>query len=130
MKEWKKAIQLMVLATFTLMNAGCFPLILGAAAGASGVVWIKGVLEEDIEHSLSRTYDAVVKGLARSKLSITEQKEDTFSATVQSEYADGKKVWIDLKKNTERSTNIRIRVGVFGDKTRSESIMASIKRYL
>ncbi|MFH1360791.1 MAG: DUF3568 family protein [Candidatus Omnitrophota bacterium] len=109
--------------------SGC-ALLLGAAAGAGGVVWAKGRLQEEINKPLDNLYKATLAGLKDMDLPITFDRKDDMSAKVESKFADGTNVWVDVEYVTDHSTRIVIRVGVLGDQTRSNKILEAIKQKL
>ncbi|MCX5703526.1 MAG: DUF3568 family protein [Candidatus Omnitrophica bacterium] len=52
-------------------------------------------------------------------------------AQIMSKYTDGKTIWIDVRRVTESSSEIRVRVGaVKGDKEAADKILKRILRYL
>ncbi len=105
-------------------------LLLGAVAGAGGVVWISGKLQEEINQPLDRVYNATIAGLKKLSLPITFDRKDDLTAKIESKFADGTNVWIDIEYLTKNSTKIAVRVGVLGDQTRSNKILESIKNRL
>ena len=119
-----------MLIVASLSFSGCFALVLGAAAGAGAAAWINGDLEVNLEATVDKVHSATVQGLKRLKLAVTTDSKDIHNAKVRSKYSDGKDVTIDILAITERTSKIKIRVGVFGDQARSEAILTSIKKYL
>ncbi|MFA5159955.1 MAG: DUF3568 family protein, partial [Candidatus Omnitrophota bacterium] len=109
---------------------GCAPFWVGAAVGAGGIAWVNGSLERDFCFSMDRVSQASRQALKRLKLPVRDDKGDFLTTKIQSQYSDGQKIWIDIKAVTERSCKVIIRVGVFGHRSRSESILAAIIRYL
>ncbi len=48
-----------------------------------------------------------------------------------SKYSDGKTIWVDIRRITEASSKIEVRVGaVSGDKAAADRILKRIERYL
>jgi len=104
--------------------------VVGAGAGAGTVAYVKGELETTLNHSTTVTYQATLKALNELKLPILEQQNDAFVATVKSRFADEKNIIIKIKAVTETTCEIGIRVGEFGDQTRSQKILDTIKKHL
>ena len=71
--------------------------------------------------------DAALKDLG---LPIIQDKEDKLSAHLESEFSDGKRVWIDVQKASESVSELTIRVGLMGDDARSRQILAAIRKHL
>ena len=53
-----------------------------------------------------------------------------MTAHLESEFADGKRVWIDVDKTTDTVSTLTIRVGLTGDEARSREILAKIEAHL
>ena len=119
-----------VLVLFVMTHAGCFLLVVGAAAGAGGVAWVQGDLEKSYDASVDRVHAAAKRALKQLKLPVTQDVKDTHGAKLQSQYSDGKDVTVQIEAITEKSSRVKIRVGVFGDQERSESIRVALERYL
>jgi len=108
--------------------SGCFAILAGAAAGAAGYAWVQGALIKEFNVSAVQLHEATVKGLQAMDLELTQDEYDRLSARMISKFADGKDVRINIDALTERTSKIKIRVGVFGDKMRSEMIYNSIQK--
>jgi hypothetical protein len=116
------------LASFALTAAGCIPLMVGAAAGVGGYAWVKGALVKDFDVPALELHKATISALKDLKVDITEDKSDRLSALVNGKFADGNKIVINIEAMTERTSRIKIRVGIIGDKDRSEMIYNAIKK--
>jgi hypothetical protein len=109
--------------------SGCF-LVLGAGAGVGGTVYVMGKLQEDITAPVGKVHTAARAALADLGLKVLEDKGDAMTAHLESEFADGKRVWIDVDKTTDTVSTLTIRVGLTGDEARSREILAKIKAHL
>ena len=128
--SWARPVcgmMLMVLLMAPL--SGCF-LLLGAGAGVGGTVYVMGKLKEDITASVGKIHEAARAALADLGLKVLEDKADAMTAHLESEFADGKRVWIDVDKATDTVSTVAIRVGLTGDEARSREILAKIKAHL
>ena len=124
-------IVLSLMLIFSSMHlSGCFALLLGAAAGAGGVIWVKGKLEQDVNASLDKVHKASIAALKKLDLPAIKDASDKMTARIESEYSDGKHVWIDLNQISNTSTKLSIRVGTLGDEVRSRQILEKIMQYL
>jgi CRISPR/Cas system-associated protein Csm6 len=128
-KRWSRLALFFGLA---IQISGCAgaALLAGGAAGAGAVVWVRGKLEHQFSVPLSRVYPATLAALKEFELAIQEEKKDKLAAEIQSQLADGKRVWIDMCSLTESSTKITIRIGMFGDRSRSRRLLEAIRRHL
>lgn len=109
--------------------SGCF-LVLGAGVGVGGAVYVMGKLKEDITAPVGKIHLAARAALADLGLKVLEDKGDVMTAHLESEFADGKRVWIDVGKTTDTVSTLTIRVGLTGDEARSREILANIKAHL
>lgn len=121
---------LLMLVVGVVVNCGCIALFVGAAAGAGGYAWAQGDLEKEFNTSAERLHKAVVSGLKHLDLPVKDDNHDRLSARVTTEFADGQAVAIHVSAITERSAKLKIRVGVFGSKQRSEMILTAIQKGL
>lgn len=99
----------------------------GTDAGAGAVAYVRG----DLESTLAKDYNAVVdatrgaiKDLEFAKIS---DNKDAFKALLTARTALDKKVEITVTNSGKNLTNIKIRVGVFGDEQLSLAIFEKIK---
>lgn len=122
------AILLLAVSTQTGCPAAVF--LAGGAGGAAGVAWTKGKLQEELKAPLSKVHKATISALKELELPIKEDRKDALTAEIRSQFADGKDVWIDIRSLAEASTRITIRVGLFGDESRSRRVLNAIRHYL
>ena len=129
----RNRIQIFVLALTLLVSgvylSGCV-LLVGAAAGAGGITWVKGKLTKELTSKMDNVYNATLKGLKKLELPVLVDRKDKLTAKIESKFADGTNVWIDIESLTSRTTRIKIRVGVLGDQERSNEILNAIEQGL
>lgn len=113
-----------------LTTGGCVPLLIGAAAGAGGVAWIKGGLEQNFDKTVDQLHRASVAGLKDIKCVVRSDQVRKHLAKIEFEFDDGQKGTIHIKALTERSAELKIRVGVLGDETKSHIILNAILKHL
>ena len=116
-----------VLLVLMSLSTGCLPLIAGAATGAGTVVFMRGRLKDKIEADVPAVRLAARRGLESKGLDVTVDHGDAMTAGLESEFADGKHVWIDIKSISMTETEIVIRVGLTGDEHRSRTLIDAIK---
>ena len=120
-------ISMLIVTVFS--QSGCFFLV-GATAGVGAYVWVKGALEQNLNATAEKVHDATTKALNSQKLTIVLDQADRLKAKVVAEFSDGQNVTVEINALTEKTTKIQIRVGILGDKAKSELILNTIKRYL
>ncbi len=128
---WRKAAVLAVSGLLLLNICGCFALFAGAAGGTGTAVWLSGKLTEQFNAPYDRTVNAAESALKSYNFEIAKEAKEENVTTFRSHYTDGKKIWIDVRRTTEASTKVEVRVGgVSSDKKASSEILNRIKAYL
>lgn len=127
-----KKIFILILTGLLLVNSyGCIPLLVGTAAGAGTAVWLSGKLTQEFHTGYERTINAAEAALRSLKLEVTKESKEANVTQLRSKYSDGKAIWIDVRKITEESTKVEVRVGgVSPDKAASNKILKRIQSYL
>ena len=128
---FKKAV-IFVFSGFLLLNVcGCFALFAGAVGGAGTAVWLSGKLSQQFNASYDRTVKATELALRSLDLEIAKEAKEADVTTFRSHYSDGKEIWIDVKRITETSTKVEVRVGgISSDKAASGKLLKKIQSYL
>jgi len=108
---------------------GCVAVAVGVAA-AGTVAYVKGDLDAVEIGNIDKVYNATLKAMEKLELNVTEKSKDALSAKVIARDSQDKKITIILASTAEGATKISIRVGVFGDKTKSLLIYEQIKKNL
>jgi hypothetical protein len=127
----KQVIVTPVIISFFLTSIGCTAALIagGAAAGVGSYKYIKGELQSTEKVSLDKAYQATEKAVKDLELTITSKQKDAFDGEVIARRATGKKVTIKLKRQSDSVTEIKIRVGTFGDEYISKDILDTMKKY-
>jgi hypothetical protein len=110
---------------------GCALFVIGgaAAAGAGTYAYVDGELKGSEGVSLTTAYNATLAAMNDFQFAVVSKKSDAATATVIARTASDQKVEITLNKQSATVTEIRIRVGTFGDKDLSEQIREKIKSH-
>ena len=127
-----RKISALIFVSLLLINAyGCI-LLAGAAGGAGTAVWLSGKLTQEVNTPFDRTITATESALKSLKLEVTKKTvEQEKVAQIMSKYTDGKTIWIDIRKVTDASSRVDVRVGAIeGDKRAADKILKTIQRYL
>jgi len=127
-----KKISLFVLAVFFLANIyGCFAVVAGTAGGAGTSFWLSGKLTQEFHASYDRTIDAAKSALKSLRFDLVKETREENITQLKSKYSDGKEIWIDIRKVTEDSTKVEVRVGAVNpDKEAADKILKRVQRYL
>lgn len=119
-----------LLIFFVTVTSGCIPLLIGAAAGAGGVAYVKGSLVHNIDETVEDVHGASITALKDLGLFVTSDELNRHSARIKAEYEDGKKIDIKVDAITEYVSKISIRVGSLGDQEDSRLILNAIEKQL
>jgi len=126
----KKALTLVFAVWLSVNIYGC--ILLAGAVGAGGTaVWLSGKLSQEVNAPFDRAIRASESALQSLRLEVTKKTVEQDVAQIMSKYTDGKTVWIDVRRITQASSRIDVRVGaVDGDKEAADKIITRIRRYL
>lgn len=112
-----------------LSLTGCVAVLAGGAA-AGTVAYIRGDLQAVIESNINRTGSAVQRAAQDLELIAVSDAKDQTSAKYIFRTATDRKVEVNLKHASDSTTNLSIRVGVFGDETLSRQFYDRIRARL
>jgi hypothetical protein len=127
-----KKITVFVLSGLLLLNIyGCVALLAGATGGVGTAVWLSGKLSQEFHSSYEQTTDAAKAALQSLKLETTKETKEGNITQLKSVYTNGKEIWIDIRKVTDNSTRVDVRVGgVKSDEAAADKILKTMQRYL
>lgn len=127
-----KKVAVFIFSGAVLLNmCGCFALLVGAGAGAGTAAWLSGKLSQEFHAPYEQTVNAAKRALGSLKLEVIKEAKEANVTQLKSKYSDGREIWIDIRKVTEDSTKVEIRVGgVSSDKAASDKILKRMQRYL
>ena len=125
-----RVAQWMLCMWFGLLCSGCLALAVGAAGGAAGAVYVMGKLKDELNYPVAVVHDATVAAMNDLGLKPSEDKSDKLSAHMESEFSDGRHVWIDVESLADARCRLTIRVGLTGDEARARKIHKAIKQRL
>ena len=109
-----------------LLLSGCFWL----AAGAVGVVYVKGELTATVQSKPPEVVEATDKAFEQMSIVKISSNSTALDGEVIGRMATDKKVTVTVKSEGEKASRISIRIGTFGDKNLSQQILNKIKSNL
>ncbi len=120
----KKVKKLILLTTALLFLYGCAAawFAAGGLAALGGYKYIEGNLSRDYPLAYARAWDATNSALANLQISISKSMDEGAKGEIKAVRKDGKKVVVTLKDKGQGVTSITVRVGIFGDRSKSERI--------
>ncbi len=124
-----KVMRILFLLPLVGTLSGCM-LAVGAAAGGTTALYVRGAAEKSYPYSVERVHDAVVASLEDADVVVTGRQVGAAAGRVTGTAPDGKRVTVDLEAVGDDVTRIRLRVGTLGDRRRSEYLVAKIDERL
>ncbi|MGD9251320.1 MAG: DUF3568 family protein [Desulfobacterales bacterium] len=121
-----KPLQLaVVLGCILLLVSGCSRKMFIAGAAATGIgvgtyAYVKGNLQRTYEAPMDKVWNATMATMKEFDLTIKSQRKDAFNGVIDGEMADGRTFQINVVRQAANTTEVGIRVGVFGDRGRAE----------
>ncbi len=125
----KKQAFLIILLVGSMLLQGCVVAVVGIGA-ASTVAYIRGDLESMESENIDVVYEATLKALEELELRVTRKSKDALGAEIITYDAQDKKITIRLKSAAEKTTELSIRIGVFGSEAKSRLIYQKIQKNL
>jgi uncharacterized protein YceK len=119
-----------VAALLAVLVSGCAAVLVGAAAGAGAVAYKAGELISTESASIDKTWTANEKAFKELQLLGEAKEKDGLAARMEATGAGDKRIVVKLRNKGEKLTEVRIRIGVFGDEGYSRKILEKIKENL
>lgn len=126
----KSLITLFTTVVAAVLLSGCAAVIIGGAAGAGTYAYIRGEMKGNENATLDRTWSATLAAMKDLEFTVMTQQKDALQGRLVARTALDKKIEINVTKISDNLTEIRIRVGTFGDQTLSHTIVQSIEKRL
>ncbi len=124
---WSKILVLVgALSVSGLWGCVGAALLGGAAAGAGGVAYVKGEHSQVHTGTPDHVWRATLATLKQMNMEVVETQKDGTGGSIEARRADNTKVTIKEEPAGKDSTQVKIRVGTFGDKAESEAIQSRI----
>jgi len=109
-------------------TTGC--VVVAAGAGAGAVAYVRGDLDTTVNADYEKVVAAAREAVGKLEFAKVSDNKDALKAVLVSRTAQDKKVEITLQNTGKKITNVKIRVGVFGDEQLSIAILDKIKSNL
>lgn len=107
---------------------GCVALGIGAAGAAGGVSYAEGRASGTVDASVERAYNASLAALEAQKLPIKHKELSVDKADINSEYANGDEIRIDIAGKGSETSVVNVRVGLTGNRDLESELLESIKK--
>lgn len=118
----------LLLVGLAVLMQGCAVAWVGAGAGTA--IYATGDLKAVVSKDINSVYQAAQKSLEQLQLRATTKVKDALAAKIVARDAQDKKITIKFTSTTEDTTKLSIRVGLFGNETKSRLIYEQIRKNL
>ncbi|HEX41906.1 MAG TPA: DUF3568 family protein [Phycisphaerales bacterium] len=129
----KKALFYALIPSTAIVLAGCMAAALvagGAAAGVGTAAYVGGDLEAVTDQNVETLHKACLAALEEMNIPVISSERDVLEGKIIARGVDDKKISIKMKYREPQLTKLWIRVGVFGDKDKSQAIYDHIRKHL
>lgn len=116
-------------ASVNFILSGCWAAV-GAGAGAGTVAYIDGSIKDNLDTPIENAHQATLKACSQLQYTVISESKDAQTVEVVARDAKDEKIKINLTRLTDKATEIKIRIGVFGDQMRSIDLLEEIKKSL
>ncbi len=104
---------------------GC--IVAAAGAGAGAVAYVRGELDTTLTTDYSKVVESARDSIKQLEFAKVSDNKDALKAVIVARTALDKKVEITITNTGKKLTNIKIRVGIFGDEQLSMAVLDKIK---
>jgi hypothetical protein len=128
-----KRTGIVALLPLLVLAAGCGPLLVLGAAGTAGTgayVWYRGWVQQTIDQPHDRVHRAARSALDDLDIVVEDETSTQDSGVLDGYDAHSKRVMLKTKAVGEQATQVRIRVGLWGNQERSLQILEQLKKHL
>jgi hypothetical protein len=127
----RKQRAMLLLCCLMMGVSGCAAVIaggVGVGVGFGTYKYLEGNLQRDYIGPPDKLWQATLTAMDELQMASEVQERDYFGGLVKGIMHDGTKITIKMKRLTDNSTEVGVRVGVFGDMKRSEVIHNKIAK--
>jgi hypothetical protein len=132
--SWARRCALVLCIAGLPVFCGCVVLgvgvVVGAGVAGGAIVYVKGNLTQPIYSSGTKVHAAALKALNDLKLPVIVDNTDANVVKLESEFADGKRLWVKITSVNPQNTDVCIRVGFWGEEQRAREVLEKIQSHL
>lgn len=110
--------------------SGCSTGTARTGAGAGNYSYSNGDMKSVEDVSMDKLWNAAQKAVKEMGFVVESQSHDALVSVIEARGAGDKKITIKLSFLTEKTTEVKIRVGFFGNKEFSYQILKTIREKL
>ncbi len=125
----QRSAAVLVFAAAFAAASGCAALV-GAGAGAAGVAYVAGELQANVDGTPPQVVNATLDAFEDMDIAIVSYDSSDMDGEVTGRTADDTRVQVSVDRETDRTSELGIRVGTFGDEQMSRRIYDRIRENL
>lgn len=122
----KTLLHLLILSLIPVFLGGCVAVV-AAGGAAGGVAYIKGELRVTLDETVTDVSNAVEEAGEELELNRISGDRDLMGGKFVFRNAQDQKITVTTTAETEATTELKIRVGLFGDEQKSQLILDRIR---
>lgn len=123
--------KLLLIAALAALTGSCAVVMVGSAGAAGAYGWSQGELGRNYRQPIATAWEGVKHSLGVLRLTVEEQKINDYSGKiVAASHERDEAITVSLEKWTNTETRVSVRVGVIGDRAKSEKIHEEIEKAL
>lgn len=123
------SMRLFILCMIPILLGGCVAVV-AAGGAAGGVAYVRGELKLVVEEPIRAVHDAVREAGKELELHAVSAETDLLGGKFIFRNAQDEKITVSTEAETTKSTELSIRVGLFGDQQQSQLILDRIRGHL
>lgn len=109
---------------------GCAAVVVGGAAGAGAVLYSKGELKSNENAPLDQVLNAAEETMQSMNLNVISKDHDALKGKLLAKRENGDNIDIKLEQKPNNITEMKIRVGAFGNEDQARLIQERIRQRL
>lgn len=109
---------------------GCAAAVVGGAAGAGAVLYSKGELKSTENAPLERVLNAAEEAMNSMSFKVVSKDHDALKGKLLAKRENGDNIDIKLEQKPNNLTEMKIRVGAFGNEDQARLIQEKIRQKL
>lgn len=125
-KIWNSWIPLTAFGLLLLMTGGCATPV----KGTGSIAYTRGSLVSNEAVGMDDAWDACHGAIKRLEFEEESAAKDALEATLVAKSATDRRITFYLRRITDKSTEVRIRVGMFGDERMAREIHDAFRKSL
>jgi uncharacterized protein DUF3568 len=127
---YNKILMILIIPGLAALLYGCAAAVVGGAAGAGAVLYSKGELKSTENAPLEQVLNAAEEAMNSMNLKVVSKDHDALKGKLLAKRENGDNIDIKLEQKPNNLTEMKIRVGAFGNEDQARLIQEKIRQKL